>query len=131
MHYSCMISPMRARVLAQKSEEATASSASLLATPMQSAANKTVFPFYVHPAVADQLNMHCLHKLSLNTQNFLRQGTLKCPIQTHHVLHQTESRHISYNMNHTHHTQPLCILQKCTVHRITNIFNQERIKTGG
>ena len=29
-----MISPMRARVLAQKSEEATASSASLLATPL-------------------------------------------------------------------------------------------------
>ena len=30
-----MISPMRARVLAQKREEATASSASLLATPVQ------------------------------------------------------------------------------------------------
>ena len=30
-----MISPMRARVLAQKSEEATASSGSLLATPLR------------------------------------------------------------------------------------------------
>ena len=77
-----MISPMRARVLAQKSEEATASSASLLATPLQMSSHflshySCIILFFFNSLLFQSSEIHGRSCTSINlasTQTLIQRG---------------------------------------------------------
>ena len=72
-----MISPMRARVLAQKSEEATASSASLLARPWSAANMLYKIQAYIHLHIPSVFHGHYRDILQYQYSVVYRYSVLK------------------------------------------------------